>query len=536
MLGRAQLWGGAVPQAKNTFDRAAAVARRHTDTRRLALAALGYAGNIVRPGVFDAQVVTRLTEALDTLTETSAVLRVRLLARLAMEYRYSPRRELGEELSHKALVAARRLAHTGTPSDETRATLAYALNARHFAILAPDTLEDRMAISLELAELAYTHNDRELLLQNLPWRVADLLTLSRGSAADEAIAEATRIAEEIRQPLYLWYSQVFRAMRALMHGNWQEAEQFSEAGYHLGQRIQPGGADVYRAAQRFLRCWETGQLAEVEPVFADLVACYPTLPVLQCVHALVLWHAGQESVARTALARLCAEQAALIPRDQLWLGALALLAELAVLSESPAEAAVLYELLLPHAERVVVVGVPICLGAVASYLGGLATLLGPPEAALAHYRRGLAINQKLAIRPFVVRTQLRYAALLAAQAAPESQQAARELLTQAQSAARELGMCAIMPQIEQTLAAANVASARAQPRQAPSAEALRREFTPREAEVLTLLAAGHSTKAIAKALTISVPTVERHLTHIYEKLGVRSRAEAIAAVLRQGLA
>jgi DNA-binding CsgD family transcriptional regulator len=35
---------------------------------------------------------------------------------------------------------------------------------------------------------------------------------------------------------------------------------------------------------------------------------------------------------------------------------------------------------------------------------------------------------------------------------------------------------------------------------------------------------------------ISVPTVERHITHIYEKIGARSRAEATAYALRHGLA
>jgi hypothetical protein len=38
------------------------------------------------------------------------------------------------------------------------------------------------------------------------------------------------------------------------------------------------------------------------------------------------------------------------------------------------------------------------------------------------------------------------------------------------------------------------------------------------------------------ALVISVATVERHITHIYEKIGAGSQAEATAYALRQGLA
>jgi DNA-binding CsgD family transcriptional regulator/tetratricopeptide (TPR) repeat protein len=61
-------------------------------------------------------------------------------------------------------------------------------------------------------------------------------------------------------------------------------------------------------------------------------------------------------------------------------------------------------------------------------------------------------------------------------------------------------------------------------------------LTPREVEVLRLVAAGRTTREIADELVVSVPTVERHITHIYGKIGVRGRAEATAYALKQGLA
>lgn len=57
------------------------------------------------------------------------------------------------------------------------------------------------------------------------------------------------------------------------------------------------------------------------------------------------------------------------------------------------------------------------------------------------------------------------------------------------------------------------------------------QLTPREEEVLKLLAAGQGTKAIASALSLSVETVRFHLKHIYEKLHVRSRTEAVIKYL-----
>ena len=54
------------------------------------------------------------------------------------------------------------------------------------------------------------------------------------------------------------------------------------------------------------------------------------------------------------------------------------------------------------------------------------------------------------------------------------------------------------------------------------------ELTPREREVLDLLAQGYAYKEIADRLSLSIHTVNAHLRHIYEKLHVRSRGEATA--------
>lgn len=56
-------------------------------------------------------------------------------------------------------------------------------------------------------------------------------------------------------------------------------------------------------------------------------------------------------------------------------------------------------------------------------------------------------------------------------------------------------------------------------------------LTARETEILTLLAQGSANKEIAVRLGLSVHTVERHLTNLYGKIGVRSRSEATAYAL-----
>jgi DNA-binding NarL/FixJ family response regulator len=60
-------------------------------------------------------------------------------------------------------------------------------------------------------------------------------------------------------------------------------------------------------------------------------------------------------------------------------------------------------------------------------------------------------------------------------------------------------------------------------------------LTAREREVLALLAAGASNKAIARALGVSVHTAKFHVASLTEKLGANGRLEAVAIALRTGL-
>jgi DNA-binding NarL/FixJ family response regulator len=60
-------------------------------------------------------------------------------------------------------------------------------------------------------------------------------------------------------------------------------------------------------------------------------------------------------------------------------------------------------------------------------------------------------------------------------------------------------------------------------------------LTPRELEVLKLVAEGHSSQAIADLLVISVKTVDRHRSNIIEKLGVRDRVALTRYAIRRGL-
>ncbi len=59
-------------------------------------------------------------------------------------------------------------------------------------------------------------------------------------------------------------------------------------------------------------------------------------------------------------------------------------------------------------------------------------------------------------------------------------------------------------------------------------------LTPREREVLRMIARGWDNQKIAQALSVTEATVKFHVGHVYEKLGVTSRVEAVLYAARQG--
>lgn len=70
--------------------------------------------------------------------------------------------------------------------------------------------------------------------------------------------------------------------------------------------------------------------------------------------------------------------------------------------------------------------------------------------------------------------------------------------------------------------------------QRAGAAAARWSFTPRQAQVLGLLMEGLTTRTIAAALAVAEKTVEVHLTAMFARAQVESRAELVAAVWRLG--
>jgi DNA-binding NarL/FixJ family response regulator len=92
------------------------------------------------------------------------------------------------------------------------------------------------------------------------------------------------------------------------------------------------------------------------------------------------------------------------------------------------------------------------------------------------------------------------------------------------------GQAVLDPAVQQRLLSAAVRAPAAQPGHDPD------ELTPRESDVLRLIAAGKSNREIARALFVSEATVKTHVNRIFAKTGSRDRTQAIRYAYTHGYA
>jgi DNA-binding NarL/FixJ family response regulator len=205
------------------------------------------------------------------------------------------------------------------------------------------------------------------------------------------------------------------------------------------------------------------------------------------------------------------------------------LAEICAYLGDAARAAMLYPLLLPYAERAIVVGGQVaCYGAASRYLGMLAATMSHWQDAEQHFEAALAMNANMGARPWLAHTQHDYAAILVARNQPGDTEKAAALLQEALTTARDLGMQALEARI---VARTNPETTPPPP---PPLMGLD-DLSPREIEVLRLMASGKSNREIAEVLFISRNTVSTHVRNILTKTGSANRTEAAAYAMRHGL-
>jgi tetratricopeptide (TPR) repeat protein len=433
-LGEAQSRAGSSAPARDTFRDAAALARAGGDGERLARAALGWAsglGGFAYSSTSDGALIALLEEALEALGPEDSVERVQLLSRLAIELYYKPVAERRDSLTRDAVAMSRRL-------DDPRAQLV-AQYGRHWALYGPDGLDERSAAGIELVRLADDVGDREMAFRGHHCLLATMLELGWTEAADHNLGACQQIAAELRQPLYTWHCETFRALRTLMDGKLEEGERVALEALRLGQRCHAEMAAVFCGTQLILVRTFQARLDELEPIVRQMSERYPDSsfgPALAFIHSEL----GEDGEARELFEGLAADGFAELRHDGNWLSSMGLLCNVANHLGDTERAALLYDALEPFDGRIIIgCAGSVTQGPVATYLGITARTLGRHDAAVAHLSDGVAQAQDVGV-PFAVWARRELGQALLARDAPGDRERGEQELRGALADARRLGL------------------------------------------------------------------------------------------------
>lgn len=522
-VGEARMAASDVPAARTAYQQAGELARRIGSPEALARAGLGL-GLEFTSMIVDPVQVGMLEDALATLGEADSPLRARVLAGLARTLVSTPQVERRLALSQDAVRMARRL---GDP-----ATLAAVLFARHLAIRGSARAEvasERLAIATEAVGLAEQIGDLALALRGRGLRRIDLLELGDLAGYDADLAAAERAAEELRQLRYRWPLPLAHATRALLAGRFAQAEELMEQGLAAGRRAGDQALEPYYIGVCATLRLMQGRISEPIELYREANARFPAMAVFRAGVAVALAETGHADQARAELEQLVAGDLAAVPRDPAWSFTLAMLALACYHLGECGTAITLYPLLEPYADRNIVTGRvgAICAGPAAYFLGLLDLTRSLPEQALIHFQQAAALAGRMQARPMRAMSREGQARALLALDRPGDRQQAITLLDEVTFAAQALGIRGL---------GERAATVRTAAMAAPRTPAWPAGLTGREVEVLRLIAAGRSNRAIAQALFISPNTVLHHVSSIFAKLGVANRAEATAYAVRRGLA
>jgi tetratricopeptide (TPR) repeat protein len=440
LLGEAHTKAGPVADALAGFQRAAALAQALGSPAALARAALGLEEASWRFNLPMDAALQRLRSALAALGPDEPVLRVRLQVSLARASFATTAPEQFAGLSQEALDLARQ---AGDP-----VALFNALHIQIWVDRRPERSAARLAAMDEMARGAEAVGDYERLYDTFGWRVQEQLELGAVEALQADYDTLLRLSRRLRQPFHEYWPMCMQTILSLMDGRFDEAERLAVRTLQVGRQLRVESVEGMFGIQMFTLRREQGRLAEVAPLVRQFEAQHAGAAVWRPGLALIYCELGLLAEARRLFEALAVDDFAALPRDALWAGCLAYLADVCAELGAADSAAVLYRLLRPYTGRQIVAGfLCVCYGAADHYLGRLAATLGEWPPAEKHFEAALVMNRRSEAWPWLAHTQQHYAAMLLARGGASDRERAGRLLADALATARRLGMPALAARV-----------------------------------------------------------------------------------------
>jgi DNA-binding CsgD family transcriptional regulator/tetratricopeptide (TPR) repeat protein len=512
-LGAACHRAGKATDALRAFAAAAEIARELGGAELLARTAIGYEEACWRPAIASRDAVELLEEALAAVDDESDELRVGLLAGLARALDFQGERERGAIVRDNAVALARR--------QEDRAGLAKVL-VRSYWARGTTPLEEILPMLTEARDLAEELGDAEIQTEAMAWLVPTFVAIGDLESARAEVAVLREMAERTAQPFMHHVAEHYGSAIALCDGDLAGAEAMAARSQEWGRLLTGRDASGIYGIQMFGIRREQGRLAELAPAVRILAGGGeregPWRPGL----VAVLAELGMEPEARRELSRLAAEGIEGF-QASLWLATLAYLSDASAALGDEAMAAIVYPELEPLAGTNVMIGhLVACYGAADRYLGMLAATLGEPERAEEHFERAMEENERMGASTWVAHTAYEYGRFLLGRGRG-SRDRAEALLGEAATLAERIGMEGLLGRVRALGLPA-------------SDGALPAGLSPREAQILQLVARGLSNREIGTELSISEHTAANHIRSILRKTDCANRTEAASFAHRHGLA
>jgi tetratricopeptide (TPR) repeat protein len=424
----------ALETARHAFTEAAELA---DDPSLLARAALGYADPGADLGIAyrteDPVTAVLLERAIAAQPSADSATTVQLEARLAAELYFSDEPARAGELAKSALDRARRL------GDVRALGTATALAHDAFVVGQAD-LDRQLAESTQLVEWAREIGSATALLTARRARVIDLLAAGDIPAVDAEILAFRRLVEPLQAPEYVWWPMLWSAMRALLEGRHDVAEERALAAYQVGASAFPALSFINLSFLLFFLRREQGRLVEMEQATRDYAASHADVPALRVALTFLLAELGRVDEVRAMLAAF--DDAALARlHDRNWPASWFQLARVASITGDRTFAATLLEPRHRPSERCVQVSLAtVCLGASDLATAWLMHTVSDFDGADEHYRAAEELNARMGARSWLAQTRADHARLLVDRGRAADREEASRLVDLAQQVAQELGL------------------------------------------------------------------------------------------------
>jgi tetratricopeptide (TPR) repeat protein len=320
-------------------------------------------------------------------------------------------------------------------------TLARALIAHHGSLWSIELARERSSVLTELTELIANVNEHEIHLMHKLLQITAELESGNSASALQEISTFATIANQLRRPDLMWYSQLFDSMLALLEGRFNETNELADRFRATGVRAKDANAIHAHATQIAIFNLESGRGNEILPVIRSVVDRFPSVDGWRCALAYLLVECGRLDEAQVELARLAAcnfENFANRETDSISLNLLA--ATAARLNDTDC-CSILYRRLLPAGDTHTIIAYAVAyFGPVADRLGQLASVARDWDRSFEHFEQAIRSCERVGSYPWLAHVQTHFAEALIARGHQADIERAAQLIQKAAEIANRLGM------------------------------------------------------------------------------------------------